>query len=491
MEPEYSWQAVKSSGPGYHRDPAMKRYGWWVTLAVVLAGLFHVALFLIFGKIEVRQWGAVYEEVVQLAQEREKIVIDEETLSRIMEEEEPVPTPRDRPPEEIPTEDLPAELPEVTESVRLTPAVSEPQNLFASAPAPKFPAEANLSAVKDSMSFDLAETAGEDVKSELLEASKQASTEQPKIYIEESEVQVGLEADELVEEMTNSLGSADAAKIRGRFDSLDELLGSGKAMPDNAEILIPTDLLFEFGSAEVREEAKLSLMKLGMLILANPDSTYLFKGYTDTIPFRRREGREGPSNNEELSIARAEAVRDWLVGSLDLKGFDLRIQGFGSADPLVEPSSRATSQRVKEEAINRRVEVEIIESVGEQATAKERRSGRRQIRGLSGTIPSASPGPCRGPSSPARETGAFVRERTVRLRCRDPVSEDAGARPSRSAHRAETENPVNPWSPVGRRGVERRFARRGQNLIQIFSRLRDKSSSRVRFRGVSGNGHVR
>lgn len=361
MEPEYSWQSVRSSGPGYHRDPANRGYLWWVTLAVILAGLFHVGLYVAFGKIELRSWGAVYEEVVQLRRDREKITLDDATLNRLKEEEKPLPETREVPRDEIPVEDLPLDLPEVVETIRLTPAVSEPQNLFASAPAPALK-EADLGLIEESMSFDLAElAAGEAVKSDLLKASQKASTQQPKIYIKANDLQVGLEADELVKEMTNTLGGSEAAKIRGRFDSMDELLGSGKAMPDTAEILIPTDLLFEFSSAEVREEAKLSLMKLGMLIMENPNSVFVFKGYTDSVKFSFRKDRLGPKDNLELSLARAAAIRDWLVGSLDLAGFDLRVQGFGEANPLVPPKFGESPDAAKvREALNRRVEVEII-----------------------------------------------------------------------------------------------------------------------------------
>lgn len=363
MEPEYSWQAVKSSGPGYHREPVNRNYGWWVMLASLLATAFHVVLYLAFENIEVRQWAAMYDQVIQLGQEREKITIDEATLSRLKEEEKPLPEVKEMPPQEVPVEDLPLELPKETETIRLTPAVSEPQNVFAAAPAPDFSQEAKVGAMEESMSFDLAEMAsGEVLKNDLLKASEKISAQQPKLYIKGSELPVGLESDDLVKQMTNTIGGAEAAKIQGRFDSMDELLGSGNAMPKSAEILIPTDLLFEFGSADIREEAKLSLMKLGMLVMANPRSTFLFKGYTDSIKFRLgRDLRLGPKDNLELSLARATAVRDWLANSLDLRGFDLRVQGFGDANPLVQPRLGDPVEVAKvREALNRRVEVEII-----------------------------------------------------------------------------------------------------------------------------------
>ncbi|MEM7603103.1 MAG: OmpA family protein, partial [Verrucomicrobiota bacterium] len=280
---------------------------------------------------------------------------------RLKREDEPLPEIREIQPEELPSEDLSAALPELTESVRLTPEVSEPQNLFAAAAAPVFAEAPELDAAESNMSFELAEnTASQAVKDQLNAAAKISSTKQPKIYIDEGDNRMdGLEADELVKEMTDNLGGSTAEKIRGRFDSLDDLLGRGKSMPENAEILIPTELLFELGSWTLKEEAKLSLMKLGMLIMANPNSTYIFKGFTDSIPFSPNVNRPGPKNNQQLSEARARSVRDWLVLALDLQNYKLEVRGYGSANPLVQPTGNVDIDK-DIEAINRRVEVEIL-----------------------------------------------------------------------------------------------------------------------------------
>jgi outer membrane protein OmpA-like peptidoglycan-associated protein len=177
------------------------------------------------------------------------------------------------------------------------------------------------------------------------------------IYADEA-MEVGVDTDELVKQMTKQVGGDAGKAISARFSSLDTLLGEGVKTP-SAEVMIPTDLLFEFGAYEIKEEAKLSLMKLGMLILANKDATFVFKGFTDSIPFRTLGLRPGPKNNEELSLARAEAVRGWLVSQLGLEGFDLQVAGYGASNFLVPPTGRIEVDKVKE-AINRRVEVEII-----------------------------------------------------------------------------------------------------------------------------------
>ncbi len=111
--------------------------------------------------------------------------------------------------------------------------------------------------------------------------------------------------------------------------------------------MFSTDLLFVFNSWVLNEQAKLSLMRLGVLIYKYPKATFIIKGYTDSIG--------GDQSNLALSQKRAEAVRDWVVNSLKLSGYDLQAVGYGERDPLVEQTGD-----IVEEALNRRVEIEII-----------------------------------------------------------------------------------------------------------------------------------
>jgi len=84
-------------------------------------------------------------------------------------------------------------------------------------------------------------------------------------------------------ELLDSLGdgnarNASSTRVQG-FSSLDDLLsGGGQVGGSTAPILMPTDLLFEFGSDQLAEGARLSLMKLGFLIQKNPDSLFIHRG---------------------------------------------------------------------------------------------------------------------------------------------------------------------------------------------------------------------
>jgi outer membrane protein OmpA-like peptidoglycan-associated protein len=145
-----------------------------------------------------------------------------------------------------------------------------------------------------------------------------------------------------------SQGTATAAGARVKgFSNLDDLLGGGGKMGGStAPILMPTDLLFEYGSDQLAEAARLSLMKLGFLIQKNPDSLFIIEGHTDSFG--------GEDFNLELSIRRANAVVGWLRDSLGLGSDRIQAVGMGKAKPIV-PVTRT----VEQQGLNRRVEIKV------------------------------------------------------------------------------------------------------------------------------------
>jgi outer membrane protein OmpA-like peptidoglycan-associated protein len=137
------------------------------------------------------------------------------------------------------------------------------------------------------------------------------------------------------------------ARVKG-FSNLDDLLGQGGGQlgGSTAPILMPTDLLFEYGSADLAEGARLSLMKLGFLIQKNPNSLFIVEGHTDTFG--------SDDYNYQLSQLRAQAVVSWLQESLKL-GTD-RIQAVGKGESVLIAPGTGT---VEEQSLNRRVEIKV------------------------------------------------------------------------------------------------------------------------------------
>jgi outer membrane protein OmpA-like peptidoglycan-associated protein len=109
---------------------------------------------------------------------------------------------------------------------------------------------------------------------------------------------------------------------------------------------MPTDLLFEFDSADLREGATASLQKLGRIIQRNPQAVFKVEGYTDSF------GTE--DYNMDLSQRRAETVKDWLVENMNIDPSRIQAQGFGKTHLLV-PADRS----VEQQQLNRRVEIVI------------------------------------------------------------------------------------------------------------------------------------
>jgi outer membrane protein OmpA-like peptidoglycan-associated protein len=137
----------------------------------------------------------------------------------------------------------------------------------------------------------------------------------------------------LIDEMkTLGKGGADSGERVKGFSNLDDLLGQGGGQlgGSTAPILMPTDLLFEYGSADLAEGARLSLMKLGFLIQKNPNSLFIVEGHTDSFG--------SDDYNLQLSQARALAVVNWLRESLKLGTDRIQAQGKGEST-LIAPSN--------------------------------------------------------------------------------------------------------------------------------------------------------
>jgi outer membrane protein OmpA-like peptidoglycan-associated protein len=137
------------------------------------------------------------------------------------------------------------------------------------------------------------------------------------------------------------------AGIPAGFSNLDDILsGSGRVGTGTAPILMPTDLLFDYDSANLREGATASLQKLGRLIQRNPLAVFKVEGHTDSFG--------SDEYNMDLSKRRAETVKDWLVQNMGIDPGRIQTQGYGKTRLLV-PGDRS----VEEQQLNRRVEIVI------------------------------------------------------------------------------------------------------------------------------------
>ena len=200
---------------------------------------------------------------------------------------------------------------------------------------PKLSASSLTSSLQSLQSKDAAFPDDKTLASELL-SEKPSLTENPSIQLPGPGFEKG---------MKSSGGGAPGTE-KG-FSNLDDLLAqTGPLSPETAPILMPTDLLFDYDSPDLRLEALTSLRKLALLIQKNPGARFVIEGHTDSFG--------SDEYNLELSRKRAESVKAWLTESMGLKADSIQTVGYGKSR-LLTPGDGT----VEQQKINRRVEIAI------------------------------------------------------------------------------------------------------------------------------------
>ena len=140
--------------------------------------------------------------------------------------------------------------------------------------------------------------------------------------------------------------------------SIDSALEMTGPLPaGNKPIGMPGGALYEYDSADLKDDAIVQLQKLGELIRRNPKATFSIEGHTDSLG--------DPAYNQMLSERRAEAVRIWLIANMHIAPDRIQTRGFGSSRPIV--SARpvdanvpgALDSEIARQQPNRRVEIAI------------------------------------------------------------------------------------------------------------------------------------
>lgn len=111
-------------------------------------------------------------------------------------------------------------------------------------------------------------------------------------------------------------------------------------------------LLFESGSADLQEESKAILDKVGIILERYAAGTIEIEGHTDNIPIN---SSKYPSN-EELSSARALSVFYYISENSTVNTTLLKHAGMGERVPVADNSTEEGRSK------NRRVEIKIYSS---------------------------------------------------------------------------------------------------------------------------------
>lgn len=108
-----------------------------------------------------------------------------------------------------------------------------------------------------------------------------------------------------------------------------------------------TGLLFDFDSAELREEAKENLRQLAEIMGEDDNTELLIVGHTDSVGEAQY--------NQNLSERRADSAADYII-SQGIGAVRVDTEGRGESEPIADNDTEAGRQE------NRRVEVAIYAS---------------------------------------------------------------------------------------------------------------------------------
>jgi OOP family OmpA-OmpF porin len=338
MEQEYRWSDTREVD-GY-RLPGPEHLGRWATAAMLVSILLHLLVFFALDHVKIALGLQQSEEIATGQVNVRQVEVKPYEPERALPPEETITPPNESAAllEEVDLLDL---LPEDVE-IDIAPSVVDPEYaLKLSNPL----AEGDLDApdTTTSSSFDLDSDLPEFGRME--EDLKPAAVGQ--ITVDPGAVQVDdgemtKFTDELIKQ--GNSGLVENGKLDG-IESLDQLLDLPPNLLLSKKTLLPSDLLFEFNRAELRESAKVGLMKLALLIDKNPSLYCWIEGHTDLI------GSDEP--NIVLSRQRAESVKSYLVDSMRMNPERIITRGFGETQPLVVEGD-ANAQ-----APNRRVEIRM------------------------------------------------------------------------------------------------------------------------------------
>ncbi|HDQ25845.1 MAG TPA: PorV/PorQ family protein [bacterium] len=136
--------------------------------------------------------------------------------------------------------------------------------------------------------------------------------------------------------------------------SATDTLGNRGQTPAKAQVVLlkeiklsfASDALFDLGKADVKISAYGILKEMKKVIEENPNSTITVAGHTDNL----RPSGGIYRTNKELSKARADAVKFFMVNLLSMDGSRINTAGYGEEHPIASnntPDGRAQNRRVE------------------------------------------------------------------------------------------------------------------------------------------------
>ncbi|MDD2972112.1 MAG: flagellar motor protein MotB [Lachnospiraceae bacterium] len=166
------------------------------------------------------------------------------------------------------------------------------------------------------------------------------------------------------DEVTDAEAQVEADKLKKAEELAEKISESVKEQKLDKEVDIDFTsqyvqltlngaLLFDSGSATLKEDSLPMMQKLGEILVRYSESIVEIEGHTDNVPIHTSHFQ----NNNELSSFRALAVFDFLTANTTLDPAMIKHSGRGEYVPIADNST--PEGRAK----NRRVEIKIYHSL--------------------------------------------------------------------------------------------------------------------------------
>jgi chemotaxis protein MotB len=217
-------------------------------------------------------------------------------------------------------------------------------------------AQRDLKAVGDQLAS--AQTSNKDLQ-QALDAKKGELTQKVSDLIKERDALAQKSA--AAEAAKAEAEAAEVAKVKKSYEDLTAGLKSEISageikitqLQGKLTVNLVDRILFDSGKAEIKNDGKAVLDKVGSILNTVKDKNIRIEGHTDNKPITGELLAKYPSN-WELSTARATAVARYLQDRAKVDPARLTAAGFGEFHPV------ASNDTPESRALNRRIEIVLV-----------------------------------------------------------------------------------------------------------------------------------
>lgn len=184
--------------------------------------------------------------------------------------------------------------------------------------------------------------AGNNIENNSGDEASSSSTDAEMLSDEELKQELDKRGEEQSEEMYNEVVQMAESYSIDTIISIDY-------NEQYVELDLNGSILFDSGSAQIKEDSKLFLQKIARILTKYKYCIIEIEGHTDNVPIYSAQY----SSNRELSSERARNVYEYIMDQEDFIDANMKIAGYGESRPV---ASNATEEG---RAKNRRVTIKI------------------------------------------------------------------------------------------------------------------------------------